>query len=411
MTLSSPGKHLLMTADTVSGVWHYASSLAQELARRDWTITLVTLGPAPRQEQFLPLLAFPQIDLEITELALEWQDPEGQDRERVLEFLTALEDRVRPDMVHLNGYREACAPWRAPVLVAAHSCLGSWWQACRGSAPSEPGWQTYLADVASGLASADRWVAPTAAFRDVMTQGYAPPRAGSVIWNGVERSALTGTATKQPFILGAGRCWDEARNVGLLPGIANQLDWPFRIAGAKQPLPGRPMGACSEPFVLAEFFPKSGPPLFETQHGAADGMADDTPRLDNLAGNDLRGLMRRAGIFVAPTLYEPFGPAVLEAAAAGCALVLADIATFRELWDGAAVFVDPRDANGMATALNALSRDTARRQMLQTAAKRRAARYTLTAQATAYERLYREMLDRRLRRPLPLAASFCEAGA
>ena len=37
--------------------------------------------------------------------------------------------------------------------------------------------------------------------------------------------------------------------------------------------------------------------------------------------------------------YEPFGLAVLEAAQAGCALLLSDIPTFRELWDGAALFV------------------------------------------------------------------------
>ena len=41
--------------------------------------------------------------------------------------------------------------------------------------------------------------------------------------------------------------------------------------------------------------------------------------------------------------YEPFGLAVLEAAQAGCALVLSDIPTFRELWNGAAQFVPPGD--------------------------------------------------------------------
>ena len=45
--------------------------------------------------------------------------------------------------------------------------------------------------------------------------------------------------------------------------------------------------------------------------------------------------------------------AVLEAAQAGCALVLSDIPTFRELWDGAALFVAP---DGEATALARLTR-------------------------------------------------------
>ena len=38
--------------------------------------------------------------------------------------------------------------------------------------------------------------------------------------------------------------------------------------------------------------------------------------------------MSRAAIFFSPALYEPFGLGVLEAAARGCALVLADIPSF-----------------------------------------------------------------------------------
>ena len=52
-------------------------------------------------------------------------------------------------------------------------------------------------------------------------------------------------------------------------------------------------------------------------------------------------MMARTAVFVSPALYEPFGLAVLEAAQAGCALVLSDIPTFRELWDGVALFVAP----------------------------------------------------------------------
>src|SRR5262245_46782350 len=228
MTYGS-GKHLLMTADA-AGTWNYASSLAREMAGRGWSITLVTLGPAPRQHQFLPLLAYDDIELEFTDLELDWQDPQGDDRQRVLDYLGALDERLRPDVVHLNGYREACAGWRAPVLVAAHSCVGSWWQACRGAPPSDAGWQPYLTDVAAGLAAADRWVAPTAAFRDVIEQLYAPPRAGEVVFNGVE--ALPDAGAKEPFILAAGRLWDEARHIGTLPAVAADLAWPVRIAGA-----------------------------------------------------------------------------------------------------------------------------------------------------------------------------------
>lgn len=43
-------------------------------------------------------------------------------------------------------------------------------------------------------------------------------------------------------------------------------------------------------------------------------------------------------IYVHPALCEPFGLAVVEAAQAGCALVLSEIAPLRENWEGAALF-------------------------------------------------------------------------
>ena len=38
------------------------------------------------------------------------------------------------ELVHLNGYAHAALPWRVPVVVVAHSCVLSWWQAVFGEA-------------------------------------------------------------------------------------------------------------------------------------------------------------------------------------------------------------------------------------------------------------------------------------
>src|SRR5881227_3519415 len=86
--------------------------------------------------------------------------------------------------------------------------------------------------------------------------------------------------------------------------------------------------------------------------------------LGSIARAELRGWMARASIFAAPALYEPFGLGVLEAARSGCALVLSDIASFRELWDGCAEFVDPRDPGALASALRRLASDPLRRAAL-----------------------------------------------
>jgi glycosyltransferase involved in cell wall biosynthesis len=102
--------------------------------------------------------------------------------------------------------------------------------------------------------------------------------------------------------------------------------------------------------------------------------------------------MRRAAIFFSPALYEPFGLAVLEAAANGCALVLSDIPTFRELWTGAAVFVAARDAAGFAAAINRLADDPAEREALGRCAAARAQDFTLSDQAAHVRQVYRAAL-------------------
>ncbi|MDT8262603.1 glycosyltransferase, partial [Roseomonas sp. DSM 102946] len=83
-----------------------------------------------------------------------------------------------------------------------------------------------------------------------------------------------------------------------------------------------------------------------------------------------------------------FGLAVLEAAQAGCALVLSDIPTFRELWDGAAVFVPPDDEAAVALALDRMMADRAERDRLGDAARERARRYSTAAMSNAMLALY-----------------------
>jgi glycosyltransferase involved in cell wall biosynthesis len=100
-------------------------------------------------------------------------------------------------------------------------------------------------------------------------------------------------------------------------------------------------------------------------------------------------------VFVSPSLYEPFGLAVLEAAQAGCALVLSDIPTFRELWGDAAVFTPRGDEAALADALQRLMLEPERRLELGEAARQRARRYTVKAMAERVHGVYRELLAER----------------
>lgn len=377
--MSPPSLRILITVDTVGGVWVYATSLARALCGCGHRVSLVTLGPPPSDEQRRDVAGVPGLDLTVTDLVLEWMDPDGRDLSRALRRLALLERRLAPDIVHLNGYREACAKWQAPVLVAAHSCVRSWWQACHGGDPPEPRWAAYAANVRRGLAAADRWVAPTAAFRGEVERLYAPPTQGDVVWNGLESAGET--VPKQPFILGAGRLWDAAKNVIALSEVAARVPWPVHVAG---PLAG------------------GGAPRRHLDTSCVTWLGE-------LPRTELMAQMQRASIFAAPAAYEPFGLTVLEAALAGCALVLSDIPSFRELWDGAALFVDPRNRPMIESALTRLVCDQSLRRSLQQDAQMRARRYSVAAMRKAYCSIYEAMAGirpaaRAASCPLPIEA-------
>jgi glycosyltransferase involved in cell wall biosynthesis len=127
----------------------------------------------------------------------------------------------------------------------------------------------------------------------------------------------------------------------------------------------------------------------EPGHGAA--RLRHAQPLGVLGAEQMRRRLGEAAIFAAPAHYEPFGLGILEAAAAGCALVLGDIASLRENWDGAAIFVPPTDAARWQTTLARLIDDGGERRHLAAAARVRAEQFTLAHTAARYRALYREL--------------------
>jgi glycosyltransferase involved in cell wall biosynthesis len=105
----------------------------------------------------------------------------------------------------------------------------------------------------------------------------------------------------------------------------------------------------------------------------------------------LRRLYREAAVYAHPALYEPFGLTVLEAALSGCALVLADIPTLRELWGPVATFVPPRDEAALATAVRRfqIQPETAKAAALRS--RHYALRYSAEAMTGRYLDVYREL--------------------
>lgn len=340
-----------MTADTVGGVWTYALELAAALQRHGIDVYLASMGGrAPKCT--LPA----NVELYESDFRLEWMEDPWDDVRRAGDWLLELEQRLKPDLIHLNNYAHGALGWHAPVVMVGHSCVLSWWKAVHGKeAPAQ--WDRYREEVRRGLQSADVVIAPSSAMLQELERYYGPFRTGRVVANGVQ-AGMPAPREKQRGILTAGRLWDQAKNVQALASIVHLVKWPIHVAGSRH----HPGGSVCEPAGLK--------------------------LLGHLTADDLAGWYSRASIYALPARYEPFGLSVLEAALWRCALVLGDIASLRENWDSAAIFVDPDDAQALSAALESLIEDETLRYSLAEKAHARALQFSPPRMATGYLAAY-----------------------
>jgi CDP-paratose 2-epimerase len=366
---------LLMTADTVGGVWTYALDLARTLAPRGVETRLAVLGPAPSPAAAAEAAAVPGLVLTETGLPLDWLARDAREITDAAVVLADVAREARPDLVQLNAPAFAAdARFPAPVVGVCHSCVATWWAAVRGGAlPEDFRWRADLHR--RGLEACAATVAPSAAFAAATADSYAMARP-RVVHNGRAAPPTATDTRRERQVFTAGRLWDDGKNIAAIDAAAALLDAPVYAAG---PIDG-PNGARAT-----------------LRHARALGSLD--PR-------GVRTWLARTPVFASAALYEPFGLAVLEAAQAGCALVLADIPTFRELWHDAAVFVAPEDPPAIAAALAELLDAPDRAAALGAAARRHAGRYTLPAMADGMLGVYRTLLpaDRRPRARAEAAA-------
>jgi glycosyltransferase involved in cell wall biosynthesis len=344
-----------MTTDTVGGVWTYSLDLCQGLARHDVQVALATMGAPLTAEQRTDIERLDNVQVFESTYRLEWMSDPWEDVDCAGEWLGDLASALCPNIVHLGGYAHGALRWPAPVVVVAHSCVLSWWRAVKGEdAPAE--WRTYRQRVEAGLAGADLVVAPTQAMLDAIVSHYRPGGATRVIANGRDPARFT-PGVKEKLIFAAGRLWDEAKNLATLDACSADLPWPVYVAGQARHPEGREAAASARPGVH---------------------------RLGTLPQAQVAWWLAKASIYALPARYEPFGLSALEAALSGCALVLGDIPSLREVWGDAAVYVDPGDAGALGRALRGLIQSPATRADLAARARLRAHGFTARRMTRAY---------------------------
>ena len=351
---------ILMTADPIGGVWQYALELCAELNRRSIDVTLACMGRRLTGAERTAVADLTNVEVFESDFKLEWMNEPWSDISRAAQWLLELEQQRQPSLIHLNQYCFGALPWRSPCLVVGHSCVCSWFEAVKGTPPG-PEWNRYRETVRHGLQYADAVTAPSRSMLAALERHYGIFRAAVPIYNG-RSGAHFAPVEKEPFVLTAGRLWDEAKNVAILQRVAAAISWPIYAAGE-----------CATP----------------------DGKKQHLEGLHLLGSLDLRALARwfgRAAIFVAPACYEPFGLSILEAALSGCALVLGDIESLHEIWHESALFVPRYDADAIATGLLALIRDPSLRAELSRRSRARALEYTPERMAERYLELYETLI-------------------
>lgn len=353
-------RKILMTTDTVGGVWTYALELARGLSEQGIEVALATMGVPLDVLQREMAGRIPRLKIFESNCKLEWMEDPWRDVERAGDWLLGLEERFSPDLIHLNGFVHGSLPWSAPKIVVGHSCVLSWWEAVKKE-PAPEAWDQYREAVRAGLAAADAVVAPSAAMMSALCRHYGPFLHTRVVHNGRDVRQFRAT-TKENMLFSAGRLSDEAKNLEALESVAPRLPWPVFVAG-------------------------------ENHHSdGGEARPHHTRLLGRLSQRALAAWLGRAAIYALPARYEPFGLSVLEAALSGCALVLGDIPSLRELWRNRAVFVAPDDPEALEHAIVRLIEDPDRRNALAAGARSRAIERTTERMVEGYLAVYGEVL-------------------
>lgn len=357
----SPGgvRRVLMSADTVGGVWSYSLELAAALGKHGVQVLLAIMGGQLNRTQRVEVAGARNVQVAQGVFPSEWL--EGQEVDEAGQWLLGLAEAFQPDVVHLDGYAHASLKWKVPALVVAHSCLISRWQALNG-AEAPVMLEKYRKRVAEGLHAAGATVAPTRAALDALKGFYGKAVEATVIANGIRGSGLRPGSGKQCRFLASGRVCDEGKNFRLLDQAADSVRWPVLLAGTKK----------------------------------AEQRFSNLHLLGPLSRKEMAGHCKEAAVFVSPSFYEPFGLTEIAAARCGCALLLSDLPSYREVWEEDALYFESGDVSALREAMQELSRNPRLREGFADRAYRRSMDLGADRMAQDYFRLYNRLCEVRV---------------
>jgi glycogen(starch) synthase len=358
---------ILMTTDTIGGVWTYTKELTAELLASGCAVVLVSFGRTPSyaQQSWSNTLSAhwgDQFRYVASDTPLEWMEDNDRAYSEGVALLMCAAGEFGVDLVHSSQFCFGALPSNLPRVVVAHSDVLSWAQVCRSGRLEQSDWlDCYRSLVAEGLRCADSVVAPTQWMLEALAANFSLPKNAYVFPNGRTLPAIMTTAVRKLQAVTAGRLWDEAKNLKLLADVNSPL--PLLLAG-------------------------------ESEHESSriSSFPGNSRLLGPLKESELLQLFRQSAIYLCTSQYEPFGLAALEAALCGCAVVASDIPSLREVWGDDALFFD--NAESLSALLTGLYNEPKRLADAQGRSLQRAQQFTAERMATSYLALFQRMLTR-----------------
>jgi len=121
------------------------------------------------------------------------------------------------------------------------------------------------------------------------------------------------------------------------------------------------------------------------------GLTGEVMLLDYVAEDELPVYYSGAECFILPSLYEGFGLTLVEAMACGCPTVISNCTSLPEVAGGAALEVDPNDADAVAGALKQVLTNQELREKLIAKGIERAVKFSWERTARETEKVYRDV--------------------
>ena len=360
---------VLMTTDTVGGVWTFTRELAQQLTLRGHSVALVSFGRIPSGEQnaWAEAMKMAHPDLFVfcsSDTPLEWMQDNDLVWSQGAGLLMEVANNFLADILHSNQFCWGALSLDLPKLITAHSDVRSWAATCRSEAPGASLWlDRYDELLQDGIDGADAIVSPTRWMRETLPAHYEVHAPSRVIPNGRTSSEAAAESKRDLRAVTVGRLWDEGKGLAILSDIV-------------PPLPIFMAGECS------------------FQSTVSHDLGSVATALGALDEKSLFELLSTSSVYIATSVYEPFGLAPLEAALCGCAIVARDIPSFREVWGDAALYF--KDGVDLENALERLASDRSMLKALMIAAAARAHTFTAERMADRYISMYGELISQRL---------------